>query len=155
MDMNCYPLEEVSSDVIDSWEKKIKVAENLEFNVVWLRERLEDIKKILPQEKKLQETLAEQELAKAQVVEAEQQLVLAKERFSALESKISRLLKEKHKFVNRCGGPLLVFNCSTNLLPVTSPVPKVATVVEKSIDNNNLKAVPSPGIARKTRLISF
>ncbi|KAI3952485.1 hypothetical protein MKW92_009112 [Papaver armeniacum] len=35
--MNGFPLEEVSSDVIDDWEKNIRVAEKLEFNIGWVR----------------------------------------------------------------------------------------------------------------------
>ncbi|XP_026430715.1 uncharacterized protein LOC113327799 [Papaver somniferum] len=114
-DMNHCPLEEVSSELIDCWEKKIKVAEKLEFSIGWLRERLEDIKKNFAEEKKIQDTLMEQVTKREIAIEAEQQLVLAKERLSALEAKISSLLKEKESFLSKCGGPLLLFNCSTNL----------------------------------------
>ncbi|KAI3862112.1 hypothetical protein MKW92_020592 [Papaver armeniacum] len=66
VDMNRYPLEEVSSEVIDDWKKNMKVAEKLEFNIVWpLCARLEDIKKYFAEEKKLQNTLMEQVQAKA------------------------------------------------------------------------------------------
>ncbi|KAI3849167.1 hypothetical protein MKX03_014659 [Papaver bracteatum] len=138
VDMNRYPLEEVSSDVIDSWEKNVRVAEKLEFNIGWLRERLEDIKIAFAEEKKLKEMLAEQDQVKARVIKAEQQLVLAKERLSALETKIPLLLTAKQNFRNKCGSPLLLFNS-----PVTAPVQEDANLIEEPIDNNNSKTVPS------------
>ncbi|KAI3908024.1 hypothetical protein MKW98_003669 [Papaver atlanticum] len=138
VDMNRYPFEEVSSDVIDSWEKNVKVAEKLEFNIGWLRERLEDIKIAFAEEKKLKEMLAEQDQAKARAIEAEQLLVLAKERLSALETKIPLLLTAKQNFRNKCGSPLLLFNS-----PVTAPVQEDANLIEEPIDNNNSKTVPS------------
>ncbi|XP_026395702.1 uncharacterized protein LOC113290300 [Papaver somniferum] len=143
VDMNRYPLEEVSSDVIDSWEKNVKVAEKLEFNIGWLRERLEDIKIAFAEEKKLKEMLAEQDQAKARVIEAEQQLVLAKERLSALETRIPPLLTAKQNFRNKCGSPLLLFNS-----PVTAPVQEDANLIEEPIDDNNSKTVPSTRTVR-------
>ncbi|KAI3957737.1 hypothetical protein MKX01_007568 [Papaver californicum] len=165
VDMNRYHLEEVSSEMIDSWEKKIKVAETLEFNIGWLRERLEDIKKNLAEEKKLQETLMEQVQAKARVIEAEQQLVLAndglnmaKERLFALEAKITPLLMERQNFLKKCCGRLLLFNCDTKLSLVKAPVQKDAILIEEPIDNSNSKTVPSTGIAvlipRRTRTLT-
>ncbi|KAI3872519.1 hypothetical protein MKW92_044394 [Papaver armeniacum] len=145
VDMNRYPLEEVSSDVIDSWEKNVKVAEKLEFNIAWLRERLEEIKIAFAEEKMLKEMLAELDQAKARVIEAEQQLVLAKERLSALETKIPLQLMAKQNFRDKCGGPLLLFNCGTNLSPVKAPVQENAVLIEEPIGNNNSKTVPSKG----------
>ncbi|KAI3964744.1 hypothetical protein MKW92_047934 [Papaver armeniacum] len=152
--MNGCPLEEVTSEVIDDWEKNIRVAEKLEFNIGWLRERLEDIKIVFAEEEKLRETVAEQDQAKAQVIEAEKQLLLAKERVSALETKIAPLLMAKQNFRNKCGGPLLLFDGSTNLSPVTAPVHEDAILIEEPTDNSNSKKGPSTEIARKTRLIS-
>ncbi|KAI3964741.1 hypothetical protein MKW92_047931 [Papaver armeniacum] len=151
--MNACPLEEVSSEVIDDWESNIRVAEKLEFNISWLRERLEDIKIVFAEVEKLRETLAEQNEAKARVIEAEEQLFLAKERLSALETKIPPLLVAKENFRNKCGGPLMLFNGGTNLSPVTAPVPEDAILIDEPNDNNS-KGKPSTGIvARKTRLI--
>ncbi|KAI3925504.1 hypothetical protein MKW92_025772, partial [Papaver armeniacum] len=36
---------DLSSETINSWEEKIKMAEKNEFNVGWLRQRLETVKK--------------------------------------------------------------------------------------------------------------
>ncbi|MCL7036006.1 hypothetical protein MKW94_020509 [Papaver nudicaule] len=160
-DMNRCHLEEVSSELIDLWEKKIKVAEKLEFNISWLRESLEDIKKIFAGEKKLQDTLVEQVQANAQVFEAEQQLVfandglnMAKERLFALETKISPLLKERQNFLTKCGGRLLPFACGKSTSGVISPVLKDEMPIEEPIDNNS-KTVPFTGIPasipRRTR----
>ncbi|KAI3964742.1 hypothetical protein MKW92_047932 [Papaver armeniacum] len=151
--MNACPLEEVSSEVIDDWESNIRVAENLNSTSAGF-ERLEDIKIVFAEEEKLRETLAEQNEAKARVIEAEQQLFLAKERLSALETKIPPLLMAKQNFRNKCGGPLLLFNGRTNLSPVTAPVLEDAILNDEPTDNNS-KGGPSTGIvARKTRLIS-
>ncbi|KAI3956508.1 hypothetical protein MKW92_016077 [Papaver armeniacum] len=108
VDMNRYHLEQVSSEMIDSWETKIEVAEKLEFNIGWLRERLEDIKKKIAEEKKLQDTLREQVQTKAQVIEAEQQFILAKEQLLALETKVSPLLMERQNLIDKCSGGLLL-----------------------------------------------
>ncbi|XP_026382430.1 uncharacterized protein LOC113277585 [Papaver somniferum] len=157
VDMNRYPPEEVSSDVIDSWEKNLRVAEKLEFNIGWLRERLEDIKIDFAGEKKLKlkEMLAEQDQAKARVIEAEQQFALAKERLSAFETKIPALLMAKQNFRNKCGGPLPLFNFEEPIdnnnkskrvpnSPVTAPVQEDAILIEESVDKNNKsKRVPS------------
>ncbi|KAI3840561.1 hypothetical protein MKX03_018095 [Papaver bracteatum] len=140
--MNGCPLEEVSSEVIDDWESNIRVAEKLEFNIGWLRERLEDIKIVFAEEKKLQKALAEQDQAKAQVVEAEQQLLLAKERLLALETKIPPLLMAKQNFRNKCGGPFLLFNCATNL-SLTALVHEDAILIEEPIYNRDSKGGPS------------
>lgn len=118
-EMNDQPMEEVSEEVIADWEEKIKVPEKLEFNIGWLRERLEDIKKKFAEEKKLQDTLREQVQTKAQVIEAEQQFILAKEQLLALETKVFPLLMERQNFIGKCSGGLLLLNCGTNLSLVT------------------------------------
>ncbi|XP_026432159.1 MATH domain and coiled-coil domain-containing protein At3g44790-like [Papaver somniferum] len=97
VEMNRYRLEEVSPETIESWENAVKVAEKLEFNIGWLCERLEDIKKNFAEGKKLQETLMEQ--VQARVIEAEQQLVFAKEQVSALETKISQIMETQRQRV--------------------------------------------------------
>ncbi|KAI3912886.1 hypothetical protein MKW98_012828, partial [Papaver atlanticum] len=100
------------------------------------QEYQEGIKKSFAEEKKIQDTLMEQIQKRERAIEAERKLVLAKERLFALEAKISSLLKEKENFLSKCGGPLLIFNCSTNLSSVTAPV---GTLMEEPIDNNNSK----------------
>ncbi|RZC48113.1 hypothetical protein C5167_041079 [Papaver somniferum] len=153
--MNGCTLEEVSSEVIGDWEKNIRVAEKLEFNIGWLRQRLEDIKIVFSEDKKLQEIVAEQDEAKARVIEAEKQLFLEKERLSALETKIPPLLVAKQNFRNKCGGPLLLFNGGASLSPVTAPVQDDAILTEEPMpDNNNSKRGPPTGIAGKIRFIS-
>ncbi|XP_026424394.1 uncharacterized protein LOC113320715 [Papaver somniferum] len=149
VDMYWYRLEEVSSEMIDTWDKKIQVAEKLEFNISWLRERLEDIKIKFAGEKKLQDTLMEQDQAKSQVLEAEQQLVLAnerlnmaKERLFGLETKTSPLLMERQNFLRKCGGRLLLFDGDTSVPLAMAPVEKDATPTEQPIDNSNSETVP-------------
>ncbi|KAI3864669.1 hypothetical protein MKX03_009189, partial [Papaver bracteatum] len=44
-DMNSQRFPDVTDVMIDLWDDKIKMAENLDFNVKWLREQFEDIKK--------------------------------------------------------------------------------------------------------------
>ncbi|KAI3899987.1 hypothetical protein MKW98_000887 [Papaver atlanticum] len=151
--MNGCPLEEVSEELIDDWEKNIKLAEKLEFNIGWLRERFEDIKKFFSEGKKLEESLKEQNQAMAQVTDAEQQLVLAKQKLSALETKITPLLMGRKKIHEKCGGGLLLLKSDTNLSVVTAPVQHDAILVEEPIDNNS-KTVRSKRIAKKRRLIS-
>ncbi|XP_026416860.1 MATH domain and coiled-coil domain-containing protein At3g58270-like [Papaver somniferum] len=162
VDMYWYRLEEVSSEMIDTWDKKIQVAEKLEFNIGWIRDRLEDIKIKFAGEKKLQDTLMEQDLAKSQVLEAEQQLVLAndrlnmaKERLFGLETKTSPLLLERQNFLKKCGGRLLLFDGVPHAM---APVEKDATAIEEPIDNSNSETVPSTGIAasipRRTRTLT-
>ncbi|KAI3909864.1 hypothetical protein MKW92_048519 [Papaver armeniacum] len=147
LDMSRYHLDQVSSDMIDSWETKIEVAEKLDFNVGWIRECLEDIKKNIAEEKNLQDTLREQVQTKAQVIEAEQQFVLAKEQLLALETKISPLLTERQNLIDKCSGGLLLLDCGTNLSLVTAPVEKDASMIEEPIDNINSMMVPYTGIA--------
>ncbi|XP_026425340.1 uncharacterized protein LOC113321644 [Papaver somniferum] len=147
LDMSRYNLDQVSSYVIDSWETKIEVAEKLEFNVGWLRERLEDIKKNIAEQKKLRDTLREQDETKAQVIEAEQQFVLAKEQVLALGTKISPLLTERQNLIDKCSGGLLLLDCGTNLSLVTAPVENDAIMMEEPIDNINSMMVPYTGIA--------
>ncbi|RZC86631.1 hypothetical protein C5167_029982 [Papaver somniferum] len=146
-DMNRYHLDQVSSKVIDSWEMKVEVAEKLGFNISWLRERLEDIKKTIAEEKELQDTLREQDETKAQVIEAEQELVLAKEQLLALETKISPLLIERQNLIEKCSGGLLLLDCGTNLSLVTDTVEMDPITMEEPVDNINSMMVPYTGIA--------
>ncbi|KAI3833100.1 hypothetical protein MKX03_021378 [Papaver bracteatum] len=151
LEMNHYPLEEVSLEVIADWEEKIKVPEKLEFNIGWLRERLEDIKENFAEEKKTKDTLMEQAQLKARVIEAEQQLVLAKEKLYALETKITLLLIGRKRFHEKCGGGLLLLNYHSNLALVTAPVQNDAITIEAPINNNDSNTVPSKRFVRKRR----
>ncbi|KAI3948971.1 hypothetical protein MKW98_021577 [Papaver atlanticum] len=111
---------------------------------------------VFAEEKKLQEALAQQDQAKARVIEAEQQLILAKEQLADLETKIPPLLMAKQNFQNKCGGPLLLFNAGTNLSPVTAPIQEDATRIEEPMADSNSETVPMPfkEIVRKTLLAS-
>ncbi|RZC48149.1 hypothetical protein C5167_041105 [Papaver somniferum] len=146
-EMNDQPMEEVSEEVIADWEEKIKVPEKLEFNIGWLRECLDDIKENFAEEKKFRDTLMEQNQAK--VIEAEQQLVLAKEKLVALETEITTLLMGRANFQKKCGGGLLLLSSDTNLSIVTDPVQRNAILIEEPIDNNNTKTVRPKKIAKK------
>ncbi|KAI3833099.1 hypothetical protein MKX03_021377 [Papaver bracteatum] len=151
--MNGRSLEEISEEVIEDWEKNIRVAEKLEFNIGWLREHFEDIKKYFSEGKKLEESLKEQNQAMAEVTDAEQQLVLEKQKLSALETKITPLLKGRKNIHEKCGGGLLLLKSDKNLSVVTAPVQNDAILVEEPVDNNS-KTVRSKRIAKKRRLIS-
>ncbi|KAI3833101.1 hypothetical protein MKX03_021379 [Papaver bracteatum] len=150
LEMNHYPLEKVSLEMIADWEEKIKITEKLEFNIVWLRERLDDIKENFAEEKKIKETLVEQAQLKARVIEAEQQLVLAKDKLFALETKITPLLMGRKKIREKCGGGLLRLNFHSNLALVTTPVQKDAIPIEEPINSRNSQIVAS----KRRRLIS-
>ncbi|KAI3949013.1 hypothetical protein MKW98_021619 [Papaver atlanticum] len=92
------------------------------------------------------EAVAEDE-TKAQVMEAEQQVVLAKEQLLALETKICPLLMERQNLIDKCSGGLLLLDCGTNLSLVTAPVENDAIMIEEPIDNINSMMVPYTGIA--------
>ncbi|KAI3993852.1 hypothetical protein MKX01_002865 [Papaver californicum] len=90
MDMQYCCLSEVSSAAIDAWESKIKMAEKLEFNVRWLRDCFEDVKRYFDKEQKMMTTLLLEkdravEAAKARVLQAEGVLKMAREHMSAAE----------------------------------------------------------------------
>ncbi|KAI3847515.1 hypothetical protein MKW92_001457 [Papaver armeniacum] len=140
LEMNHYPLKKVSLEVIADWEEKMKVPEKLEFNIGWLRECLDNIKENFAEEKKIQDTSVEQNQAKERVIEAEQQLVLAKEKLFALETEITTLLMRRENFKQKCGGGLLLLNSDTNLALVAAPVQKDAITIEEPINNSNTVA---------------
>ncbi|KAI3994121.1 hypothetical protein MKX01_012378 [Papaver californicum] len=90
MNMQYCRLSEVSSATIDAWESKIKMAEKLEFDVKWLRDCFEDVKRYFDKEQKMMTTLLLEkdravEAAKARVLQAEDELEMARKHLSAAE----------------------------------------------------------------------
>lgn len=88
--------------MIEAWEKKIKMAEKLEFNISWLREWFELVKEDFQGVQKLQTALVEHEQAKERLIAAEEQLMLAnnemknaRENLSVLETRLTPLLFQK------------------------------------------------------------
>ncbi|KAI3882611.1 hypothetical protein MKX03_007555 [Papaver bracteatum] len=69
---------EASSEKIGLWEGRIKTAENLQFNIEWLREHFDDVKQGFDEMQKLKTTLQEDvqpiKAAKALVTAAEDEL---------------------------------------------------------------------------------
>ncbi|KAI3867429.1 hypothetical protein MKW92_004692 [Papaver armeniacum] len=105
LDMKQQRVGELSSEMIEAWEKKIKMAEKLEFNISWLREWFELVKEGFYGVQKLQTALVEHEQAKARLVAAEEQLILAnnemknaQENLSVLETRLTPLLFQKKMY---------------------------------------------------------
>ncbi|KAI3943982.1 hypothetical protein MKW92_011922 [Papaver armeniacum] len=105
VDMHNHRFSEVSSTVIDLWENKIKMAEKLEFNVGWLREWFESVKKGFQGEQKLNAALLEKDQSlqavKARLMAVNDELKKAQENVLALVSKISPLFSEKQIYVEK------------------------------------------------------
>ncbi|XP_026439732.1 MATH domain and coiled-coil domain-containing protein At3g58210-like [Papaver somniferum] len=102
MDMHQCRFVDLSSEMINLWEEKIKMAEKLEFNVNWLRKQLECVKKALGGMQKFKSELQKQgqtflyARSKVKAIEAvlktaEMQLSAAKDE---LRGKVSGLLLE-------------------------------------------------------------
>ncbi|MCL7051571.1 hypothetical protein MKW94_018363 [Papaver nudicaule] len=105
LDMNKQRVSELSSEMIEAWEKKIKMAEKLEFNISWLRKRFDLVKEDFYGVQKLQTALVEHDQAKARLVAAEQQLMFAnnemkkaRENLSVLEARLTPLLIQKKMY---------------------------------------------------------
>ncbi|XP_026444861.1 uncharacterized protein LOC113345291 isoform X2 [Papaver somniferum] len=106
VEMTDFRFVDMSSEVIELWENKIKMAEALEFNIKWLRERLEDVKKCFKGIQKCKNALQEQvqplKAAKVQVIAAANELKKAQSRLIAAEDKlrenISSLVKRTRPF---------------------------------------------------------
>ncbi|KAI3993826.1 hypothetical protein MKX01_002839 [Papaver californicum] len=88
------------------------MAEKLEFNVRWLREWFEGVKKGFQGEQKLNAALLEQDqslqAAKARLVAVNDEMKKAQENVLALVSKISPLFSEKQIYLEK--GKRLLFN---------------------------------------------
>ncbi|KAI3877364.1 hypothetical protein MKX03_026421 [Papaver bracteatum] len=112
MDMHNHRFSEVSSTMIELWENKIKMAEKLEFNVGWLREWFEVLKKGFQGEQKLNAALLEKDqslqAAKARLMAVNDELKKAQENVLALVNKISPLFSEKQIYLER--GKRLLFD---------------------------------------------
>ncbi|RZC77831.1 hypothetical protein C5167_002018 [Papaver somniferum] len=112
VDMHNHRFSEVKSTMIELWENKIKMAEKLEFNVGWLREWFEGVKKGFHGEQKLNAALLEKDLslqvAKARLMAINDELKKAQENVLALVSKISPLFSEKQIYLER--GKRLLFD---------------------------------------------
>ncbi|KAI3899779.1 hypothetical protein MKW92_041757 [Papaver armeniacum] len=113
MDMSRCRFVEVSSEMIVLWEGDIKTANNLQFNIEWLRKHFDTVKQGFDEMQKLKTTLHEEvqpiEAAKAQVTAAEDelkkvqaQLAMAKdelkEKISALPSRVSPITLSESEF---------------------------------------------------------
>ncbi|KAI3993850.1 hypothetical protein MKX01_002863, partial [Papaver californicum] len=89
MDMCHCRLSEMSSSMVARWESKIKMAESLDFNVKWLSERFDDVKKILYEYNNKTTVLLEKaealQAAEARLIYAENELKKARDNISFLE----------------------------------------------------------------------
>ncbi|XP_026400153.1 MATH domain and coiled-coil domain-containing protein At3g58210-like [Papaver somniferum] len=122
---------ELSTEIVNTWEEKIKMAESLDFHVEWIRERLEEVKKDLHGRQKLEVefeelsqslsgaharvTRADNEVKKleSELLAAKDESVKAQENKAALESTIRPVLPN----VEMClGKALLGFSYSLKLL---------------------------------------
>ncbi|KAI3943983.1 hypothetical protein MKW92_011923 [Papaver armeniacum] len=112
VDMHNHRFSEVSSTMIDLWEDKIKMAVKLEFNVGWLREWFEGVKKGFHSEQKLNAALLEKDqslqAAKARLMAVNDELKKAQENVLALVNNISPLFSEKQIYLER--GKRLLFD---------------------------------------------
>ncbi|OVA08636.1 MATH [Macleaya cordata] len=127
MEMHNHRLTELSSSVIDTWEQKIKMAEKLEFNIRWLREHFEDVKKDFYGMQKLGTELLEQnqslmaaqtrlisaddelKKAKARLIATKDELKKARENMSALVTRINPLLSKMEIYLDK-GKKSLLFD---------------------------------------------
>ncbi|RZC82714.1 hypothetical protein C5167_045500 [Papaver somniferum] len=113
MDMSCCRFVEVTSEMIVLWEGDIKTADNLRFNIEWLRKHFDTVKQGFDEMQKLKTTLQEEvqpiKDAKAQVTVAEdelkkvqEQLTIAKdelkEKISALAGRVSPMTLSESEF---------------------------------------------------------
>lgn len=90
MDMCHCRLSEMSSLMVAKWENNIKMAETLHFNVKWLRERFDDVKKVFYEFKNKSTVLLEKtealQAAEARLMYAENELKKARDNISFLET---------------------------------------------------------------------
>ncbi|KAI3877412.1 hypothetical protein MKX03_026469 [Papaver bracteatum] len=90
MDMCHCRLSEMSSSMVAKWENNIKMAETLHFNVKWLRERFDDVKKVFYEFENKSTVLLEKtealQAAEARLMYAENELKKARDNISFLET---------------------------------------------------------------------
>ncbi|KAI3893574.1 hypothetical protein MKW92_052244, partial [Papaver armeniacum] len=104
MDMRNCRFAEVSYAKIELWENKISMAEKLEFNVSWLRERFQDVKRDFYGQENVNTELLEKDQS---FQAAKDELKKAQENVWSLESKI-RLLHKKKLMCSDKGRSLLL-----------------------------------------------
>ncbi|KAI3943200.1 hypothetical protein MKX01_027498 [Papaver californicum] len=96
VEMNqCMSSDKMSSEVIESFEFKIKMAEDFEFNVKWLREWFENVKKDFYAEQKLESALVMQDQC---LMSAMKQLTETKDEFT------KKLTEVKNDFTKKLSG---------------------------------------------------
>ncbi|KAI3996671.1 hypothetical protein MKX01_042374, partial [Papaver californicum] len=79
---------DLTSRIIEVWEDNIKSAEKVEFNIRWVREWLQDVKKVF---------FGKEELAAA-FIEQDELLQIAKNALEKAEENIAALIKERKKY---------------------------------------------------------
>ncbi|RZC43719.1 hypothetical protein C5167_036677 [Papaver somniferum] len=84
---------EISPSRIETWERKLKMAEKLEFNVKWHRQRFEVIKKVFYDD--YQSMQAE----KARFIQVEDELKKAREAISAMEIEKEMYLEKVNRYL--------------------------------------------------------
>ncbi|KAI3901145.1 hypothetical protein MKW92_051513 [Papaver armeniacum] len=93
MEMHRSRYVDVSDEMIDSWENKIKMAENLNFNIGWLRQQFENVKGVEKFNMGLLEHGEPFQDAKERVSVAKNRLKWEKERLMTLKNELrSKLL---------------------------------------------------------------
>lgn len=93
IDMNNTRFSEISPSRIDTWERKLRMAEKLEFNIKWLRQRFEVIKKVFYDD--YQSMQAE----KARFIQLEDELKKARETISAMEIEREKYLEKENRYL--------------------------------------------------------
>ncbi|XP_026413515.1 uncharacterized protein LOC113309306 [Papaver somniferum] len=93
---------DLTSEIIEVWEDTIQNAEKVEFNIRWVREWLEDVKKDFFEKEKLAAAFIEQdELLRAEnkkSIAAKNALEEAERNIAALKTKINLLIKDRRKY---------------------------------------------------------
>ncbi|KAI3932161.1 hypothetical protein MKW92_000297, partial [Papaver armeniacum] len=98
IDMHQCRYVDLSPEMIDGWEEKIKMAEAMKFNIGWLLERFEKVKKCIGGMQKV----------KTGLLEHDQPLLAARSRVEAAEDKLKKaqLLAAKKCFRDKISGSL-------------------------------------------------
>lgn len=100
--MHYYRFSDLTSWIVEGWEDNIKNAEKLEFNIRWVREWLEDVKKVFFGKEKMTAAFMEQDeflqTEKKKSVAAKNAWEEAEKKIVALETKMSLLTKERQEY---------------------------------------------------------
>ncbi|KAI3882613.1 hypothetical protein MKX03_007557 [Papaver bracteatum] len=104
---------EVSSEKIGLWEGRIQTAENLQFNIEWLRKHFDGVKQGFDTMQKLKTTLQEEaqpiKVAKARVTAAEDELKKVQEELTMAKDE----LNEKISALASRAGPVTISESSS------------------------------------------